>query len=45
MISEQELIDSDYDDLSDSDIVVMLIVDGKRPVMKTRLQKISLLYR
>ena len=38
------MIDSDYDDLSDSDIIVLLIVDEKRPVLKTRLQKISLLY-
>ncbi len=44
MVSEQEMIDSDYDDLSDSDIIVLLIVDEKRPVLKTRLQKISLLY-
>ncbi len=44
MISERELIDSDYDDLSDSDIIVLLIADGKRPVAKTRLQKISLFY-
>ena len=44
MVSEQEMIDSDYDDLSDSDIIVLLIVDEKRPVLKSRLQKISLLY-
>ena len=44
MMSEEEMIDSDYDDLSDSDIIVLLIVDEKRPVSKTRLQKLSLLY-
>lgn len=44
MLSEKEMIDSDYDDLSDSDILVMLIVDNTKPVLKTRLQKISLLY-
>ena len=44
MLSEQEMIDSDFDDLSDSDILVMLIIDEKRPVLKTRLQKLSLLY-
>lgn len=44
MMSEKEMIDSDYDDLSDSDIIVLLIVDGKKPVLKTRLQKLSLLY-
>jgi len=43
MISEEELIDCDYDDLSDSDIIVLLIVDEKRPVSKTRLQKTALL--
>lgn len=45
MISEEEMIDSDYDGLSDSDIIVLLIVDGKRPVSKTRLQKINQLYQ
>ena len=45
MTSEQDLIDSDYDSLSDSDIIVMLILDGDTSVSKTRLQKTSLLYR
>lgn len=47
MISEKELIEADYDGLSDSDILVLLIVggDGERPVSKSRLQKIALLYR
>lgn len=45
MISEDEMIDADYDDLSDSDISVLLIVDGKQPVSKNRLQKIAFLYR
>ena len=43
-MNEQQMIDSDYDELSDSEILVLLIIDDKRPVLKTRLQKISLLY-
>lgn len=45
MISEEELIDADYDDLSDSDILVLLFMneDGI-PVSKTRLQKLWVLY-
>lgn len=43
-MNEQQMIDSDYDELSDSEIMVLLIIDDTRPVLKTRLQKISLLY-
>lgn len=39
------MIESDFDSLTDTEILVLLIIDGSRPVMKTRLQKISLLYQ
>lgn len=39
MMSETEMIDADHDDLSDSDILVLLIIDGTVPVLKTRLQR------
>lgn len=46
MVSEAELIDADYDDLSDSDIIVMLMMDPKYgPVSKVRLQYLCCLYR
>lgn len=47
MISEKELIEADYDGLSDSEILVLLIVGGDdgKPVSKSRLQKIAHLYR
>ena len=45
MISEEEMIDADYDDLSDSDMIVLLFMneDGT-PVSKTRLQQLWVLY-
>ena len=44
MVSEEDMINSDFDDLSDPEILVLLLIDGTRPVLKTRLQKLSLLY-
>lgn len=41
--SEEKLLEFDSEDLSDTDALVILIVDSN-PVMKTRLQKLSLLY-
>lgn len=43
-MNEQEMIESDYDELSDSEILVLLIMNENKPILKTRLQKVSLLY-
>lgn len=43
MISEKDMIDADYDDLSEADIIVLLTVDVKKPTSKTRLQRLSLI--
>lgn len=40
----EQMIDSDFDELTDSQILVLLIIDENTPFLKTRLQKISLLY-
>lgn len=45
MLSEEELINLDYDGLSDTDILVLLIVDGVKPVSPSRLQRLAFLYR
>ena len=45
LISEEELIDADYDGLSDSDILVLLLISDGERVSKTRLQKLAFLYR
>lgn len=43
-MDENEMINNDYDDLSDSDILVLLIMNEESPTLKTRLQKLSLIY-
>lgn len=43
-MDENEMINNDYDDLSDSEILVLLIMNEDAPTLKTRLQKLSLLY-
>lgn len=43
-MDETEMINNDFDDLSDSEILVLLIMDEKSSTLKTRLQKLSLLY-
>lgn len=41
---ERGMVDTDFDGLTDLEILVLLIVDGMAPVSKTRLQRLSLLY-
>lgn len=43
-MDENELIEIDFDEMSDSEVLVLLIIDEDRPILKTRLQKLSLLY-
>lgn len=43
-MDEMEMINADYDEISDSDILVILIMDEEKSILKTRLQKLSLLY-
>ena len=42
-MDEDTLLDMDFQDLSDSDLAVMFTI-GDRPVLNTRLQKITLLF-
>ena len=42
-MDEKTLLDMDFQDLSDSDLAVMFTIED-RPVLKTRLQKITLLF-
>lgn len=42
-MDENTLLDMDFQDLSDSDLAVMFTIENK-PVLKTRLQKITLLF-
>ena len=42
-MDEDTLLDMDFQDLSDSDLAVMFTIED-RPVLKTRLQKITLLF-
>ena len=42
-VTEEEMLDNDYYNLSDSEIEVLFIVDDA-PILRTRLQKIALLY-
>lgn len=44
MVTEKEMIELDYDGMSDYEIMVLLIVDGKERVSKSRLQRIYFLY-
>ncbi len=43
-MDENEMISNDFDDLSDSEILVLLMMNEETPTLKTRLQKLSLLY-
>lgn len=43
-MDEIEMINNDFDDLSDSEILVLLIMSEETPTLRTRLQKLSLLY-
>lgn len=43
-MDESEMISADFDELSDSEVLVLLIMDEDKPILKTRLQKLSLLY-
>ncbi len=43
-MDENEMISNDFDDLSDSEILVLLMMNENSPILKTRLQKLSLLY-
>ncbi len=42
-VTQDEMLDNDYYNLSDSEIEVLFIVDDE-PILRTRLQKIALLY-
>ena len=43
MVTKLEMLENDYYSLSDSELEVLFIVDD-RPILRTRLQKIALLY-
>lgn len=43
-MDEIDMINMDFDELSDSEVLVLLIMDEDEAVFKTRLQKLSLLY-
>lgn len=42
---EQDLIEADFDDLSDAEILVMLLIPDGMVVSRTRLQYLAFLYR
>lgn len=42
---EQDLIEADFDDLSDTEILVMLLIPDGMAVSRTRLQQLAFLYR
>lgn len=42
---EQDLIEADFDDLSDAEIMVMLLIPDGMFVSRTRLQYLAFLYR
>jgi uncharacterized protein YwgA len=42
-VTEEEMLDNDYYNLSDDELEVLFIVD-EDPILRTRLQKIALLY-
>lgn len=42
---EQDLIEADFDDLSDAEIMVMLLIPDGMVVSRTRLQYLAFLYR
>lgn len=43
MNAEKQMLDADFEELSDDELIVLLAMSD-RPMMKTRLQKISLIY-
>ncbi|MCQ2071197.1 MAG: hypothetical protein MJZ68_08705 [archaeon] len=45
MTEEQEFLRMDLEGLSETDILVILAVDGEAPLSKTRLQNMLLMYR
>lgn len=42
--TEKELIETDFDGLSDAEILVMLLMDEERPVSRSRLQRTAYMY-
>lgn len=42
---EEDLIEADFDDLSDAEILVMLLIPDGKVVSRTRLQCLAFLYR
>lgn len=42
--TERDYIECDYDEINDSEIMVLLITESGKPVSKTRLKYIALLY-
>lgn len=42
---EEDLIEADFDDLSDAEILVMLLIPDDMVVSRARLQYLSFLYR
>lgn len=42
--TERDYIECDYDELTDSEIMVLLIMEPGKPVSRTRLRYIALLY-
>lgn len=42
---EQDLIEADFDDLSDAEILVMLLIPDGVIISRTRLQYLAFLYR
>ena len=45
LMLEQDLIEADFDDLSDAEILVMLLIPDGVIVSRTRLQYLAFLYR
>lgn len=43
MYNEEQMLDNDFNELSDDELIVLLAMSD-HPMMKTRLQKISLIY-
>ena len=43
-MDEMEMINADFDEISDTEILVLLMMDNGKSILKTRLQKLSLLY-
>lgn len=42
---EEDLIEADFDDLSDAEILVLLLIPDGMVVSRTRLQYLAFLYR